>query len=199
MTIAALYDRRPVGDMHSNVVSLLNCLAAMDLRPGGPILQDEDSASGQADRPALVSLFKSASNKEFEVLVVHSMNRLAISLTDLLYTAGHLNQCGIHIYFCKEQIYTAEKKWSAFFEIAELLASFESATIIGRINAGLVKARSRGAHLGRPRIGAEKEEQIRALIRQRLDANGKIGYCAIAKQLKVGVSAIQRIKAEMGI
>lgn len=61
--------------------------------------------------------------------------------------------------------------------------------IAGGVKAGLTRARAMGTVLGRPRVGIEIEERIRALAAQGL------GKVKIARELDVGVSVTQRVLA----
>jgi DNA invertase Pin-like site-specific DNA recombinase len=64
--------------------------------------------------------------------------------------------------------------------------------IRSRVNAGLDRARARGVKLGRPRVPGTVERAIR----DRIGAGE--GMLKVARGLGVGVSTVQRIKAEMG-
>jgi DNA invertase Pin-like site-specific DNA recombinase len=70
-----------------------------------------------------------------------------------------------------------------------VFAEFERVMIRERVNAGLARARANGKRLGRPRIGKAIEAEIRAAL-----ASGK-GMREIARELKVGTSTVQRVKA----
>jgi DNA invertase Pin-like site-specific DNA recombinase len=58
-----------------------------------------------------------------------------------------------------------------------------------RVNAGLARARANGKRLGRPTIGEAVEAETRAAL-----ASGH-GMRKIARELKVGTSTVQRVKA----
>lgn len=62
---------------------------------------------------------------------------------------------------------------------------------VAAIHAGLERARARGRRLGRPRLPATKEAQVRQLL-----AAG-IGICKTARLIGIGVSPVQRIRAEI--
>ena len=68
-----------------------------------------------------------------------------------------------------------------------VFAEFERGMIVERVNAGLVRARAQGKQLGRPRVSATIEREIR---RQR--AKG-LGIQKIARKVGVGVSVVQRV------
>jgi len=59
--------------------------------------------------------------------------------------------------------------------------------IVERVNAGLARAKAQGKKLGRPRVSARIEEEIR---RQR--AKG-LGIQKIARTVGVAVSVVQRV------
>jgi DNA invertase Pin-like site-specific DNA recombinase len=56
-----------------------------------------------------------------------------------------------------------------------------------RVKAGLARAKAAGKVIGRPRVSADVEAQVRTL-----HAKG-VGKVRLAKQLGIGVSAVQRI------
>jgi len=61
--------------------------------------------------------------------------------------------------------------------------------IVDRINAGLRRAKEQGKRLGRPPVSTRVEDAIR-----RKRATG-MGILRIARDLKVGVSVVQRVVA----
>jgi DNA invertase Pin-like site-specific DNA recombinase len=71
-----------------------------------------------------------------------------------------------------------------------VFAEFERAIIVERVRAGIARARAEGRHLGRPRINGETERAIRAAL-----AEDK-GIRKTARDVGVGISVVQRIKAE---
>ena len=68
-------------------------------------------------------------------------------------------------------------------------AEFERAMIVERTLAGLAKARAQGKVLGRPKVGAEIEDAVRAALREGL------GIIKVAKAVGCGVGTVARIKA----
>ncbi len=75
----------------------------------------------------------------------------------------------------------------ALFSMCGVFAEFERSMIQERVKAGLARAKAAGKTLGRPKVSAKVEAQVRAL-----HANG-VGKVRLAKQLGIGVSAVQRI------
>ena len=68
-----------------------------------------------------------------------------------------------------------------------LFAEFERAMIQERVRAGLVRARSEGNQLGRPRIASKLEASIRAALSQ----GGTVRK--VAKRFDVSPGTVQRI------
>jgi len=81
------------------------------------------------------------------------------------------------------------------FQMLGVFAEFERAIIQERINAGIARAREKGTKslkpIGRARIDPKVENEIRASI-----ASAK-GVLKTARELKVGSSTVQRIRAAM--
>jgi DNA invertase Pin-like site-specific DNA recombinase len=75
--------------------------------------------------------------------------------------------------------------------MAAVVAELERGMIRERVMAGLARVRAEGKTLGRPKVGSNTEDTIRA----RLTAGD--GMLKVAKALGVGVSTVQRVKAEM--
>ena len=76
------------------------------------------------------------------------------------------------------------------FQMLGVFAEFERAMTLERVYAGLKRARAEGKVLGRPKVGEDVEDAIRAEL-----ANGT-GIKATAKAVGCGVGTVQRVKAE---
>lgn len=76
-------------------------------------------------------------------------------------------------------------------QVVEAFAELERAKVSGRILDGIGRARAAGVPLGRPRISAEKEAAIRAML-----ATGA-GKLRIAKTLGTGCATVQRVAKEL--
>jgi DNA invertase Pin-like site-specific DNA recombinase len=117
-----------------------------------------DKASGKnADRPQLQALL--AGNwPQGSVVVVHSMDRLARSLSDLLRTVEQLTSRGIHVQFVKEgKIFrggdSTDPMDMLMLSMLGAVAEYERTLIRERQKEGIAKARQRGVYKGsRPKI-----------------------------------------------
>lgn len=142
-------------------------------------------------RAAFKALCEAAARKEFDVIMAWSVDRLGRSLQHLVVFLSDIHALGIDLYLHKQGINTTTPTGKAMFYMCSVFAEFERETIRERVLSGLQRARSKGAILGRPRINASIEEEIKQ-YRQ----NG-MGIKRIAKQLKVGVSVVQRVTKDL--
>jgi DNA invertase Pin-like site-specific DNA recombinase len=119
------------------------------------------------------------------------MDRLGRSLLDLLTTLNELDAANVALVLHQQAIDTTTPAGRMFFQVTGAFAEFERAMIRSRVNAGLARARARGAKLGRPRVSGKIEAAILARL-----ARGE-GMVKVAKTLGVGVSTVVRVQREM--
>lgn len=126
-----------------------------------------DKASGKnTDRPQLQAML--AGNwPEGSTVVVHSMDRLARSLSDLLRIVEQLTARGIAVQFIKEgktfkASETADPMDKLMLSLLGAFAEYERTLIRERQREGIAKAKDRGVYRGRPRRvdDAERIAQI---------------------------------------
>lgn len=112
----------------------------------------EDLCSGGTrNRPGLQACLDFI--RDGDTLVVHSMDRLARNLPDMLTLVGDLTNRGVSIKFFKEGLtFTGEKNPMQDLQLAVMgaVAQFELAMIHERQKEGVAAARRAGIHCGRP-------------------------------------------------
>jgi DNA invertase Pin-like site-specific DNA recombinase len=144
-----------------------------------------DHASGKdTARPQLQAALEWA--REGDVLVVHSMDRLARNLGDLLRLVGDLTARGVRVEFVKEGLtFTGEDSPIAtlMLSIMGAVASFERSMILERQREGVALAKKAGKYKGRS--PAIRQGNGKAAEMERLDAAG-VGVAEMAR--RVGVS-----------
>jgi len=113
-----------------------------------------DRASGKnADRPQLQAML--AGNWPIgSVVVVHSMDRLARSLTDLLNLVEQLTSRGLHVHFVKEgKLFkggdSTDPMDKLMLSMLGAFAEYERTLIRERQREGIAKAKERGVYRGR--------------------------------------------------
>ena len=172
-------------------------LAAVASRAGWQIIdiyedQGISGAKGRDQRPAFDRLLKDAARRRFDLIAAWSVDRLGRSLQHLVGFLEDVHQLGVDLYLHQQGIDTTTPAGKALFQMLGVFAEFERAMIRERVHAGLNRARAQGKRLGRPRIAPQTEQAVRAALR-----TGDAGLHKIAKAHGVGVSVVQRLKAEM--
>ncbi|MGA2357518.1 MAG: recombinase family protein [Terriglobales bacterium] len=113
----------------------------------------EDKVSGKdLDRPKLKEALAFA--RSGDTLVVHSMDRLARNLRDLLSLVDELNKKKIAVQFIKENLtFTGEDSPSSklFLQMLGSFAEFERSMILERQREGIAIAKAKGVYRGRKR------------------------------------------------
>lgn len=123
-----------------------------------------DKISGKStDRPQLAACLSYV--REGDVLHVHSMDRLARNLEDLLRMVRELNSRGVQVQFHKENlIFTGDDNPMAVLMLSLLgaVAAFERQLIRDRVDEGVALAKAAGKFKGGTR--KLKSEQVEALV-----------------------------------
>jgi len=143
-------------------------------------------------RPGGSAMLKGLGRKDFDMIAAWSVDRLGRSLQDLVGTLGELQAKRVDLYLHQQGLDTSTPAGKAMFQMMGVFAEFERAMIRERIMSGLARAREKGdVVIGRPKIDAGKEAKIRKAL------TARTGILKIARTVGVGVSAVQRVKAEM--
>jgi len=151
-----------------------------------------NGARRRNDRPAFKAMCEDAARRRFDMVAAWSVDRLGRSLQDLVGFLSDLNAMRIDLYLHQQAIDTSSPAGRALFQMMGIFAEFERALIRERVMSGLQRAKSQGKTLGRPRIDATVEGQIKQLLRA-----GNIGIRAIARHVRVGTGTVQRVKLQL--
>jgi DNA invertase Pin-like site-specific DNA recombinase len=127
----------------------------------------EDKASGKdTNRPGLAAAI--AYVRDGDTLVVHSLDRLARNVEDLLRTVRDLNAKGVTVEFVKEHLTftggTVDPMANLMMAMLGAFAEFERALIRERQREGIAVAKAKGdVYKGRaPKLNAEQVADLRA-------------------------------------
>lgn len=145
----------------------------------------EKVSAATMDRPQLQAMLEYV--REGDTIVVHSIDRLARSLVDLLKLVEDLTQRGVYIYFDKEKLeFTGEDSPSQnlMLQMMGAVAQFERAMIKERQREGIAKAKQKGVYKGRTKT--VDDEAIRAAV------CGGLSFRKAAESLGVSLSTVQR-------
>lgn len=149
----------------------------------------EDHASGKdTARPQLQAALEWA--REGDTLVLHSMDRLARNLGDLLRIVADLTGRKVRVEFIKESLtFTGEDSPMAtlMLSIMGAVASFERSMILERQREGVAIAKKAGVYKGR--MPAIRQNNGKLAELEKLTAEGA-SVSTIARQLKVSRQTI---------
>jgi len=149
-----------------------------------------DKASGKdTNRPQLKAALDYL--RDGDVLVVHSMDRLARNITDLLHTVEALNDRGVVIEFAKEGLnFTGDDSAMSKLMLTIMggVAEFERAMIRERQMEGIAKAKQAGKYRGRQSTMTSAQAQA---IRERVAAG--CNKAALAREYGVTRQTIYNV------
>ena len=141
-----------------------------------------DKASAKdVNRPQLMEMLDFV--REGDVIIVHSMDRLARNLEDLRHLVQNQTQRGIRIEFVKEGLsFSGDDSPMAtlLLSVMGAFAEFERALLKERQREGIALAKKRGVYKGRKR--ALDQEQI-IQLKQRAEAGEK--KAALAREFGI--------------
>lgn len=126
----------------------------------------DKASSKDVKRPQLKALMSFA--RASDIVIVHSMDRLARNLDDLRRIVQTLTQRGVHIEFIKEHLcFTSEDSPMAnlMLSVMGAFAEFERSLIHERQREGIALAKQRGAYKGRRKsLNSEKTTELKRRV-----------------------------------
>ncbi len=133
------------------------------------VFEEKVSAKNIGNRPVLREMLGFI--RDGDDLYVHSMDRLARNLKDLLTLVTTITDKGVTLHFVKENVtFEAKAKATPFNKLLLGLlgsvAEFERELILERQREGIAQAKARGAYKGRKPIAPEKIEKAKELLAQ---------------------------------
>ena len=146
---------------------------------------DEGISGSKEHRPALDRLLSDCRKRLVDAVVVYRYDRFARSLRQLVNALDEFRALGIDFVSLHEGVDTSTPNGRLVFGIFASIAEFERELIRDRVRSGLALARSRGRHLGRPRIVVDTSKVAS------LRAQGR-SWASISAQLGIGKGTAQR-------
>jgi DNA invertase Pin-like site-specific DNA recombinase len=150
-------------------------------------------AKGRDKRPQFDALCRDAAKRQFDAVLVWSVDRLGRSLQDLVAFLSEIHALRIDLYLHQQGLDTTTPAGKAMFQMMGVFAEFERAMIQERVRSGLARAKAEGKRLGRPPVNGATENAIRAALKRK----DRRGVRQIAVQLGVSPGTVQRISREL--
>ena len=140
-------------------------LDRQDLGDVDKVFEEKLSGKSASDRPALQDLIGYA--RDGDIVVVHSIDRLARDLRDLQDIIQKLNDKGVAISFLSERLTFSADADDAFaklqLQMMGAFAEFERNIIRKRQAEGIAAAKAKGVYKGgKKRIDRDKVHQLKA-------------------------------------
>ena len=145
-------------------------------------------AKGRDKRTGFDNLIKGAVRKEFDIILVWSVDRLGRSLQDLVSFLNEMQSVNCDLYIHQSGIDTSTPTGRMMFSMIGVFAEFERSMIRERVVAGQNRAKEQGKHIGRPtNLNDGLIHSIKYMKEQ------GVGIRKIAKELKVGIGTIYKV------
>jgi DNA invertase Pin-like site-specific DNA recombinase len=144
---------------------------------------------GRGERPGYKRLCIMLAQKQVDIVLAWSVDRISCSLPDLLQFLRRLRAKQVDLFLHEQALDTTLPSGKAVFQLLDVFADLEKSLLRERILAGLERARANGKTLGRPSVASKPSviAEVRALR-----ASGA-GATAIARKLRIGVGTTTRI------
>ena len=187
----AIYSR--VSTIDQNVANQVEELRIIAKRKGLTIVAElvDEGISGSKGREARTgfdNLIKGAIRKDFDMILVWSVDRLGRSLQHLVSFLNEIHSVECDLYIHQSGIDSSTPAGKMMFQMCGVFAEFERGMIRERVLAGQKRAKAQGKHIGRP---SNLNEGLIHSIKYMREQG--VGIRKIAKDLKVGVSTVYKV------
>lgn len=140
---------------------------------------------GRADRKGFDKLIKGSIKKEWDSILVWSVDRLGRSLKDLVSFLDEINSVNCDLYIHQSGIDTSTPSGKMMFQMIGVFAEFERSMISERVKLGLARTDKK---LGRP------TNMNQGMIESVKFMRGKgVGIKKIASDLSIGVGTVYKV------
>ena len=145
-------------------------------------------AKGRDQRKGFDQLIKGAVRKDFDLILVWSVDRLGQSLQDLVSFLNEIHSVDCDLYIHQSGIDTTTPSGKMMFKMCGVFAEFERGMTSDRVKCVQERAKSQGKHIGRP---SSLNEGLSHSIKYMREQG--VGIRRIAIDLKVGVSTVYKV------
>ena len=142
-------------------------------------------AKGRQDRKGFDRLIKGSIRKEWDSILVWSVDRLGRSLKDLVSFLDEINSVGCDLYIHQSGIDTSTPSGKMMFQMIGVFAEFERSMISERVKLGMARTNKK---IGRP---TNINEGLIHSVKFMKDKG--VGVRQIATDLKIGVGTVYKV------
>ncbi len=152
------------------------------------VLTDEgiSGAKGRDRRPGFDALLKGVARRDFEQIVVWSVDRLGRSLPDLVSFLNDAHAKSVDLYLHQQGLDTSTPSGRMMFQMLSVFAEFERAMIRERIMAGLRRTTKKSGRKPMP------QDRVDAIRKSLQDGLGIRATARLHRASPMTVTAIKR-------
>ena len=145
-------------------------------------------SKGRDQRKGFDHLIKGAVRKDFDLILVWSVDRLGRSLQDLVSFLNEIHSVDCDLYIHQSGIDTTTPSGKIMFQMCGVFAEFERGMTSDRVKCGQERAKSQVKHIDRPSsLNEVLSHSIKYMRKQGVEIR------RIATDLKVGVSTVYKV------
>ena len=124
--------------------------------------KDIGQSGSKESRPAFDDLLKDMRKLKFDCIIVYKLDRIGRSLSHLVKLFEEFKSKDVEFISVTQDINTKTPNGKLQLGMLMVLAEYERALTISRINDGLEKARAEGKRLGRPFGAKDKKRRVKS-------------------------------------
>jgi len=152
--------------------------------------------SGSKDsRPQLDAMMRLAKARKIDAIAVWKLDRFGRSLRHLVDALAELEALGVSFVSLRDNLDMTTPAGRLMFHVIGAMAEFERSLIQERVRAGLVRARSKGQTLGRPKVKRERDRDAKRIRKMREEGQS---YREIAEELGRSTMDVYRVGITLG-
>jgi DNA invertase Pin-like site-specific DNA recombinase len=151
-------------------------------------------AKGREQRPAFNALWKGATRREFDVVMVWAVDRLGRSLTHLVNFLSEIHAKKVDLFIHQQGVDTTTPGGKALFGVMGVFAEFERSMIQDRVKAGIKRVRAKGQRWGRRTIEETDPTVCTRILEFRQQG---LGMGAISKRVGLSSRTVWRFLKEV--
>ena len=138
------------------------------------------------NRPQLRRLLRDSRLRQFDRVIVYSLDRLGRSTVDVINTIHELEEVGVNIFVVKESIDTSTSQGKIFSHFISSFSQMEKEMITERQKSSIERLREKNQKWGKGKLlSHEQREQILKLKEE------GFSYRGICKKLGVSLGSVQ--------
>ena len=138
------------------------------------------------NRPQLRRLLRDSRLRQFDRVIVYSLDRLGRSTVDVINTIHELEEVNVNIFVVKESIDTSTSQGKIFSQFISIFSQMEKDMITERQKSSIERLREKNQKWGKGKLlSHEQREQILKLKEE------GFSYRGICKKLGVSLGSVQ--------